>query len=517
MTTLASMPAAGQAEPDGAPSAGSRLEPMARPWRIAMVSKALVVGAYQRKAELLASEPDLRLTVIVPTAWREAGTERRLERPERPDYRLIETQLRLNGHFHLHWYPRLPALFRSEQPHLVHLDEEPYNLATVLGVRAARACGARSLFFAWQNLARRYPPPFRWLERWVYRTVDAAIAGSQTAAQVLRAKGYRGRLAVIPQFGVDTRQFFPESAPRPADELVVGYVGRLVPAKGVDLLLRALADLTTPWQLVIAGEGPARRYLQHLAWDLGIADRILWTGWLASAALAERVRSLHILVLPSRSTRTWTEQFGRVLVEAMACRVACIGAASGEIPHVLGESGLTFPEGDWHALRHCLRLLADDPNRRERLAEAGYRRALAQFTMEGVAAATADLYRALLRGDRPGASGQLGPTVPRPAPAAWAADRGGGSGGSASHGSPRGLRAVADGPPARACYNAPGAAANEHSRPSLAPAWGQRSPAGCPGCVRWRSRPGLGGEKAARPVHGRRSRGVRWRAVRTRR
>ena len=88
------------------------------------------------------------------------------------------------------------------RPDIVHIDEEPYNAATVHACRVARAHGARVVFFAWQNLQRRYPPPFRWFERYVFGRA-AGIAGTATAAKVLRAKGFAGRLAVVPQFGVD--------------------------------------------------------------------------------------------------------------------------------------------------------------------------------------------------------------------------------------------------------------------------------------------------------------------------
>ncbi len=368
-----------------------------------MISRPLLFGPYQRKAELLAAEPDLQLTVIVPRAWREGGIDHRLERRHTAGYRLIEVPLRLNGHFHLHWYPTMPGVLTAEEPHLVHLDEEPYNLATFLAARAARAVGARAVFFTWQNLRRSYPPPFRQFESWLYRHVDGAIAGSQTAAQVLRAKGYAGQLAVVPQFGVDTGLYKPAEGPRPAGPFTVGYVGRLVWAKGVDLLLHALATFPVPWRLVIAGDGPARPGLLQQAAELGIAGQVHWCGWLAGPELAEFYRSLDVLVLPSRSTPSWTEQFGRVLIEAMASRVACVGAASGEIPQVLGDAGLTFPENDFHALQGCLSQLATDDIGRRRLAHAGYRRALSEFTMERVVANTAAFYRAILAtGEAPG-------------------------------------------------------------------------------------------------------------------
>ena len=178
-----------------------------------MVSKALVVGAYQRKVEELARQADIALTVIVPPSWREGRSLERLDRAHTQGYDLIVAPLAFNGQFHLHFYPTLGRLLRHLRPDILHMDEEPYNLATWLAVRQGQAVGARCLFFTWQNLVRRFPPPFDHFERASFRRASHAIAGNPTAVEVLRTKGYRGPITVIPQFGVDPSIF----SPRPAD------------------------------------------------------------------------------------------------------------------------------------------------------------------------------------------------------------------------------------------------------------------------------------------------------------
>jgi len=387
--------------------------------RVVLLSKALVVGTYQRKAELIAAEPDIELAVAVPPLWRDGDLVRRLERSHTTGYRLIETPIARPGDFHLHFYPRLGRVLDAERPDLAHIDEEPYNLATFLALAAARRRGMRTVFFTWQNLARRYPPPFRWFERYAYRRSDGAIAGSRTAEAVLRAKGYRGPVWVIPQFGVDPDQFRPpedlshpvspdsradpaphsepDARPSPSRPLRVGYAGRLVPAKGVDLLVGALAGLppAAPWTLRIVGQGPEQPRLVDLVTAFGLTERVTFTPWLPSADLPAFYRGLDVLVLPSRSTRAWIEQFGRVLIEAMACGVVCVGADSGEIPHVIGDAGLVFPEGDAAALRAALARLAGDAGLRASLARSSRERVLECFTMARVAAETAAVYRAL--------------------------------------------------------------------------------------------------------------------------
>ena len=362
---------------------------------VVMLSKACIVGAYQSKLEALAQEPDIRLTVLVPPSWRDDRGEQMLERVFTQGYTLQEIKLALNGRFHFHFYPRLGAVLDALQPDLLHIDEEPYNLATrhAMGLAARRKIPA--LFFTWQNLNRRYPPPFRWWERYNYAHARYAIAGNHDAAQVLQTKGYDGPIRVIPQFGVDPELF---AAPRQRlrHAFTIGYAGGLIPAKGLDTLIRACTPLAQPWELHLVGTGSAQASLQALAESLGVATQVHWLGKRPSTAMPEFYASLDALVLPSRTQPNWMEQFGRVLIEAMACQTPVIGSNSGEIPHVIGDAGLIFPEGDVDALTRHLRSLQANAGLRAELGARGRQRVLAHFTQAQVARATAQVYRAML-------------------------------------------------------------------------------------------------------------------------
>ena len=368
-----------------------------------MVSKALVVGAYQRKLEELARLPSVRLTAVVPPFWREGSGPVPLERAHTQGYTLVQSPAALNGRFHLHYYPELPRLLAEHRPDLLHMDEEPYNFATWHALREAERAGVRAIFFSWQNLPRAYPMPFRFFERANYRRAAYAIAGNQDAADVLRAKGYRGPLAVIPQFGIDPELFCPGSEPARDGILRIGYSGRLVPEKGIDVLLRACALLPAGrWRLELVGDGAARPQFEAQAQALGISDRVAFAGRVPSTRTPEAYRGFDVLVLPSVSRPNWVEQFGRVLVEAMACGTPVIGSDSGEIPRVIGDAGLVFPEGDAGALAAALTLLMDDPARRRALAARGRERALQHFTQSCIAAETYRVYAAVL-GQQPAA------------------------------------------------------------------------------------------------------------------
>lgn len=365
---------------------------------VLMVSKACLVGAYQTKLEAIAKFDDVELTVIVPPVWQDPAGPIPLERSHTNGYRLLVDPIRLNGQFHFHYYPTLKRRMAALKPDILHMDEEPYNLATWLGVRQANRAGIKSLFFSWQNICQKYPFPFNWLEKQVLSTVDYALMGNEAAVEVWQKKGYEGEYRVVPQFGVRPDIFSPPPVRDEGRSFIIGSAGRrLVDEKGVDLLLRAAAYLPGIWQIQIAGEGPARRELERLTFELGIRDRVHFDGVIASSQMPAYLRQLDVLVLPSRTLPNWKEQFGRILIEAMACGVPVIGSDSGEIPNVIGDAGLIFPEDNSEALHNHLLTLLKDETLRRRLGQTGRERVLNHYTQEQIAVKTVEVYREMMQ------------------------------------------------------------------------------------------------------------------------
>ncbi|MGH2519857.1 MAG: glycosyltransferase [Chloroflexota bacterium] len=362
-----------------------------------MLSKALVNGAYQRKLEELARLPGLELLAVVPPYWWQEGQPIRLERTHGQGYQLAVEPMALNGHFHVHWYPLLRRRFRQFRPQLVHIDEEPYNLATFQAARLSGRFGARCLFFTWQNLDRRYPWPFTGFERYVWHHASAGIAGTAEAAGIQRRRGFQGRLEVIPQIGVDPEQFAPGS-PHPSATFTVGYVGRLVASKGLWQLCGAFERLSGDCRLLLVGRGPLGPAIMQHAAEKGWASRLEVTS-APSDGMPQAYRRMDCLVLPSLTTPSWKEQFGRALMEAMACGVPVLGSDSGEIPSVIGGAGILTPEGDIAALARAISRLQAEPALRQQLATEGRARVLQRFTHTRIAQQTYGLYEALLAAD----------------------------------------------------------------------------------------------------------------------
>ncbi|MGI9149471.1 MAG: glycosyltransferase [Chloroflexota bacterium] len=370
------------------------------PLRVLIVSKILVLAAYRHKLDEIAARPEVeRLIVVTPPAWHEPGGRTlSLEASPGPHaYELRVEPIRFNGNYHLFFWPGLGRHVRQTRPDLVHLDEEPYNLATAHGSWLAGRYGARSLFFTWQNQVRRYPPPFSWFERSVFHRSAFAIAGSSEALQVLRTKGYAGQASVIPQFGVDPRLFTPARVRAAADAMpVIGFVARLVEEKGILVLLAALAGLSGSWRLHIVGSGPLEGQARRRAAELGIGERITWEHGVSSMLIPDRLRSFSVLVQPSLTRPNWKEQFGRALMEAMACGVAVVGSTSAEIPHVIGNAGLVVSEGDSTALREAIARLLADRELREEFGRRGRVRVLERYTNARIAEQTVQAYRSAL-------------------------------------------------------------------------------------------------------------------------
>ncbi|HUG40877.1 MAG TPA: glycosyltransferase family 4 protein [Longimicrobiales bacterium] len=361
------------------------------------VSKASRVLAHRDKLAALAGR--VALDVVVPERWGAAPDEG--DDPRHPP--LERVPARLHGHNHLHWYPGLGGVLDRMRPTLVHADEEPYSLVTL---QVARLCARRMIpfvYFAWQNLDKRLPPPFGRVRRYVYAHAAGGIAGTPAAARVLERSGWRGPTAVIAQMGVDPERFRPDAAARaarrealgiPEETVVVGYVGRLIPAKAVDVFVDAVAAVRG-LHAVVVGAGPEGKAMRWRAARSPAADRVAFTGAVPSADVPSWMAAFDVLVLPSRTTRLWAEQFGRVLVEAMACGVPVVVSDSGEMAGVVGPAGRVFPQGDVRALARTLADLSADGAERGRLGALGRARVLERFSQAAVAAATVDFYERL--------------------------------------------------------------------------------------------------------------------------
>ena len=339
------------------------------------------------------------VTLVAPAAWREGG--RRVALESGPDTFVVSART-WGRHPHLFAYDPLPLLRLVRRERFDHIDvhEEPSSLAAA-ELRALRRLfqpGSKLLLYSAQNIPKRYPLPFRRFEAAALAEAAGVYVCNRAAGEILRDKGFGGTLEVLP-LGVDVEQFAPRPDPAASAGaqplLVVGYIGRLTSEKGVDVLVRAAAG-RPGWRLRVVGDGPVRGDLERLAAELGLADQVEFTPALPHHQLPRLYRELDVVVVPSRPTPRWQEQFCRVAVEAMASGVPVVASASGSLPEVVGDAGVLVPAGDPEALRAALTELAELPQRRRDLGRRGRARAGA-FSWSSVAQAHLALYQEVAR------------------------------------------------------------------------------------------------------------------------
>lgn len=273
---------------------------------------------------------------------------------------------------------------------------------------------AKNIFFTWWNLPYELKLPVALLEKYNLNHSHGIISGNQDGADVLKQRGYKGAIKVMPQLGVDETLFKPQAQPELAAKLgiksndfVVGFVGRFVPEKGLLTLVKSLIILQNkPWKLLLLGRGILKEELVKLAAENNLQDRVIFVESVPHDEVTNYINLMSTLVLPSETTYQfktltsvgWKEQFGHVLIEAMACKVPTIGSDSGEIPYVIGDAGLIFPEGNTQALADCLLQLIEKPDLADKLGEIGYQKVMNQYTNKALAKQQFEFYQELVNG-----------------------------------------------------------------------------------------------------------------------
>ncbi|MFW9260695.1 hormogonium polysaccharide biosynthesis glycosyltransferase HpsO [Nostoc sp. CALU 546] len=387
--------------------------------KILVASHTYIVDLNCEKLRALSQlEPDIEVTVVVPKRWKPGGVQNRIIETEYRDegtFRIVPVSNFSQNHQGLLTFGAdLISLLKQFRPQIIQVEQGSRALAYTQMITLNKLLGlkAKNLFFTWWNLPYNLKPPIALLEKYNLNHSHGIISGNQDGAEVLRQRGYQGAIKVMPQLGVDESLFTPKAQPELAaklgiekEDFVVGFVGRFVQEKGLLTLLEALISLKSKsWKLLLLGRGELQTQLIKIATENNIKERLILVESVPHDEVANYINLMSTLVLPSETTYKfktltsagWKEQFGHVLIEAMACQVPVIGSDSGEIPHVIGDAGLVFPEGDAQALANCLIQLIDKPYFAHSLGEMGYQKAMIKYTNKALAKQQLEFYQELV-------------------------------------------------------------------------------------------------------------------------
>ncbi len=371
--------------------------------KILIISHSSIVDIYQDKIRELAKNNSLQITLLIPSVYLE-GAKLVCSGEGGEGYKVekLYAIFGKSGRQHLHFYPSLFFTLRRIKPDIIHLEEEPESLVSFETIYLSKYLRPipKIVLFTWRNLEKthkewrllhpqRYVYPM--VENYTLKNIDYLIAGNQEGSKIFKRKGYKWPIKVIPQYGVDTNKYKVLENTKSLKTrfglsgFVVGYVGRLWKPKGIGTLLKAISQIDRKFTLLLLGSGPDRNKYLELAKSLGIDNKIRMVSSVKASEVVKYLNCIDILVLPSRTTPEWKEQFGRVIIEAMACEVPVIGSSSGEIPNVIGDAGLIFKEGDVKELAGKISILMDNNDLRQKLGAVGRQRVIENYTNKKIA------------------------------------------------------------------------------------------------------------------------------------
>ncbi len=369
--------------------------------KVLLVSHTYIIGEHHKKIEALVDK-GINLFLIVPQKWINRDINQKLEYVHKDvkKFRIQTVRAYFYSFGSLIFYSPVEVLriIKKFNPDIIHIEEEPWSLACLEFGIFAWMFKKKFIFFTWENLDRSFLLPFRLIRKIVLKLTDFAICGNKDASEIIKKYGYKRAVEIIPQLGVDANVFLPaDESNKKRDWFTVGFIGRFVKQKGIDLLINAVHILNkSDIKILCVGIGPMEKEIINLSIEYNMFDRIEILRFVPHSFIPKILHNIDVLVLPSVTVNFWKEQFGHVLIEAMACGIPVIGSTCGEIPNVIGNSGLIFKEGDVNDLAEKLRMLYEDKVLYNELKQKGRERVLKEYTHEKIAEKLKKIYENLL-------------------------------------------------------------------------------------------------------------------------
>jgi glycosyltransferase involved in cell wall biosynthesis len=379
--------------------------------KVVVVSHTYISPINRDKWTTLADRhPDAQVTVITPRYWPTHlfKHEAKQEVHHSPTCSFIPIETFKEGNELLYGYTpqKLYTVIKKINPDIIHVEQGAgaFSYFQINCYVKMLKLKAKSIFFTWLNWQQKnsfkHTLLLSPLEKINLRCAHGAIAGNHDAKKILQQKGFQKPIVVLPQLGINPHIFKPAHIIKNSSERkkYIAYIGRITEEKGVFYLAQAFIQLSEDfpeWNLLFIGDGPAYERLRSFITNKRMQKRINFCAPAPHHIIAQLLQNIDIMVLPSYDTPTWREQFGHVLIEAMACNVPIIGSSAGEIPHVIKDAGLVFEQRNERALLAQLKTLMQDDELRKKFGTLGYQRAMNNYTHDIIADKTYEFWQQL--------------------------------------------------------------------------------------------------------------------------
>lgn len=366
--------------------------------KILIIDHSAVVKAYRKRCEILSDKYDIRM--IIPKVWNECGKNTIANKDS--NFKIYCSNTRLTNNIPLFTYEinLIIKVLKEFKPDIIDIHEEPYSLSCIQIVLLASIFSSKSkiVFYSAQNIFKKYPLPIRIFEMIVGKKAVGAYTCTKDISKVLKKRGFNKYIMEIP-LGYDNKKFrVMEKDKELISKLnlngyVFGYIGRLELEKGILNLIEALREMPKDdnWCCLIVGNGTLKADIKEKVVEYKLSEKIIMIDAIEIEEVPKYINLLDYMIVPSITLKNIKEQFGRIIVESMACGVPVIGSTCGAVPEVIGDAGIVYNEDDIEELTGVLKKLIGDDNKRRELSLKSIIRAK-EFSWEMISNKFNDFY-----------------------------------------------------------------------------------------------------------------------------
>ncbi len=369
--------------------------------KILYIWHAAVEPGFRKLLDKMSQLNGISLTLVTTHKWKESGREQKWDKTINLPYKAYGLFVVFPNHirsfFFLNIFKIIFILLRTK-PDIIYLKEEPYSIAAFQWVVLSHIFSRESkiIIESDENLIFTQPFPYSWIEKFVLNSIDSIACVPTDGIKLYRTKGFKGQIYKTSYF-IDEEVFhsidkekaslhFPEiNTSMPS----IGYVGRITEEKGIDTLIEATKILISKgykFNVYLLGSvNPEfKTKLESFLSDPLVKEHLHLLKARPMEKLVFFYNLMDAIVLPSKTTSWWKEQFGRVIIESQACGTPVIGSSSGEIPYVIGDSFFVFEEGNPLALATIMEKIVSGQISKSQASEKVKTLALSRFSLSNV-------------------------------------------------------------------------------------------------------------------------------------